>query len=488
MNETQNPSASAHPESGPVEAPAMAATPTPEAAPALPVGAPVGGKQRINALDVLRGLAILLILPANIPTFAQPTDGGMGGSAASGAPAFRDVLAEALVRLVVDQKMVTMLSILFGVGLALQYSRAKTDPVRFGKYYGWRMFLLWGLGILHGTFLWFGDILNTYGTLGLIALLLVDKPDDTLRKWTFGLVGYGVLILSLFTVGAGVMTATGLGRSSPAAPSSPTGIPSQSSALPLAPRAGEASQVERVSNRSPVTPDPNRTARASGQERGQAIGRWIGGLFEREGQVRVYQRGSYLEQLCLRGMYVLIGISGTFWTFGPYSLACFIIGIRLFRAGLFEPTDEALALARKMVVWGLAIGVPFHIAGVGMLLAMPRASIGNLIHWYGILPMALALIGLGVLWTRSGVLSALQLPFQAVGRLALSNYLFQTLVCTTLFYSYGLKLFGRFGRADQLWFVLAIWAVQIPLSMLWLRYREMGPVEMAWRRLAARGA
>jgi len=70
-----------------------------------------------------------------------------------------------------------------------------------------------------------------------------------------------------------------------------------------------------------------------------------------------------------------------------------------------------------------------------------------------------------------------------VGRLALSNYLSQTLVTTFLMYWWGLGYFGDVPRPWQIALVLVIYAVQIPLSVLWLRFYTIGPMEWIWRSL-----
>jgi uncharacterized protein len=71
----------------------------------------------------------------------------------------------------------------------------------------------------------------------------------------------------------------------------------------------------------------------------------------------------------------------------------------------------------------------------------------------------------------------------AVGRTALTNYLMQSIICTTVFYGHGLGLFGRVERIGQIGIVLAVWIVQIAASMLWLRYFRYGPAEWLWRSL-----
>jgi len=74
-------------------------------------------------------------------------------------------------------------------------------------------------------------------------------------------------------------------------------------------------------------------------------------------------------------------------------------------------------------------------------------------------------------------------PLGAVGRLALSNYLLQSLVCTTIFYSYGLGLFGKVGPALGLALTVLIFALQIPLSVWWMKRFRFGPAEWLWRTL-----
>ena len=74
-------------------------------------------------------------------------------------------------------------------------------------------------------------------------------------------------------------------------------------------------------------------------------------------------------------------------------------------------------------------------------------------------------------------------PLAAVGRMALSNYLLQSLICTTIFYSYGLALFGKVGPSLGLLLTITIFLIQIPLSVWWLRRFQFGPIEWLWRSL-----
>ena len=83
----------------------------------------------------------------------------------------------------------------------------------------------------------------------------------------------------------------------------------------------------------------------------------------------------------------------------------------------------------------------------------------------------------------SGALAGLRRRLEAVGRLAFTNYLLQTILCTTIFYGHGLGLFGRVPRAGQVAVVIGVWLLQLFVSPIWLRYFEMGPLEWIWRAL-----
>ncbi|OYR81679.1 hypothetical protein DJ71_13160, partial [Halorubrum sp. E3] len=90
------------------------------------------------------------------------------------------------------------------------------------------------------------------------------------------------------------------------------------------------------------------------------------------------------------------------------------------------------------------------------------------------------LITLFVRWRGEGIVTR---ALAAVGRTAFTNYLLQTVIATTIFYGHGLGLFGYVSRVEAMGIVVGIWAVQVVLSVLWLRYFRFGPVEWVWRTL-----
>ena len=112
--------------------------------------------------------------------------------------------------------------------------------------------------------------------------------------------------------------------------------------------------------------------------------------------------------------------------------------------------------------------------------------LGYQFNYWGSVAVGLAYLAIIMLMVKSGVLRWLQEGLSAMGRMALSNYLAQTLICTTLFYGHGFGLFGRVERWQQLLIALSILTAQMIISVLWLRPFRYGPMEWLWRSLTYR--
>src|SRR5262249_26976478 len=109
------------------------------------------------------------------------------------------------------------------------------------------------------------------------------------------------------------------------------------------------------------------------------------------------------------------------------------------------------------------------------------SSLSWLLNGWGALALALAYLGLLLRWSASGRLPLLQAIFRAVGRMALTNYLMQSVLCGLVFYGYGLGWFDRVNRTQMLLVVLAVWLLELVWSPIWLHFFTMGPVEWLWR-------
>jgi uncharacterized protein len=169
--------------------------------------------------------------------------------------------------------------------------------------------------------------------------------------------------------------------------------------------------------------------------------------------------------------------------------ALMMLGIVLYRSGFLSAAWRARTYALLAV---LATAVGLALTGTGLLRAERAefsgvAMITTWMNWnyfgslFGALGWASAIMLLAQAGRPLWALSALE----AVGRMSLSNYLLQSLICTFIFNGHGLGWFGHLSRV-QLWgVVIAVWATQIALTLLWMRVASVGPVEWAWRSLAA---
>jgi uncharacterized protein len=172
---------------------------------------------------------------------------------------------------------------------------------------------------------------------------------------------------------------------------------------------------------------------------------------------------------------------------GWFAMGRMLIGMGLMKLGVFSA-----ARSRRFYLWmvglGYGIGLPLMVFD-GMELIRHGFSTGYMLHGglfynaFGSLVVALGHVGLLMLIVQSGILGWLTRRLAAVGRMALSNYLTHSIVCTTLFYGYGFNLFGTINRTGLAAIVLTIWIFQLVISPIWLRYFRFGPAEWLWRSL-----
>jgi uncharacterized protein len=167
----------------------------------------------------------------------------------------------------------------------------------------------------------------------------------------------------------------------------------------------------------------------------------------------------------------------------------FLFGLYVGRRRVFHDLTGQLSCIRRMLWWGLALGL----VGEAVYFLLPRLAsvlpawtgVFRLTAWwaFGVPGLCFFYVAVLTLLFRNPAWRGWLAPLGAVGRTALSNYLLQSVICTTIFYSYGLGLYGKVGPALGLALTALIFALQIPLSMWWLRRFRFGPAEWLWRTL-----
>lgn len=394
---------------------------------------PISAAERVDLIDIVRGLALFGILAANMRGFAGPTPAYFDPP--SFWPSMPDRIAQAFIDTFIQGKFVTIFSFLFGVGFAVQLERGEAKGVKIGSIYARRLAILVVFGIVHGTMIWFGDILLPYALIGFLLLLFRRRSDTTLIAWA--VVGQLVPLL-LFSL---------------------AWVYGQISAVPL---------------RSPRTADPAELAR-------------LAALFA-HGSWRAIQEQRVHELVAMN------------WRMFPFFflplMALFLCGALAWRRGFFRPTPGTIGLYRKWMTIGLILGLTGNVVTVAIrwvfhVPQFPPTPLGlcvQLLQVVSVPMLSLGYVCSVIVLCQSEAWRRRLAPFAAVGRMALSNYLMQSIVCTLIFYSYGLGLFGSMGPALLLFPTLLVYATQPVISSWWLARFRFGPAEWLWRSLTYRHA
>ncbi|MCK4660214.1 MAG: DUF418 domain-containing protein [Phycisphaerae bacterium] len=415
-----------------------------------PALCPTARQERYRYLDVLRGIALLGILPANIPFFAIPMTSHEAYWATESG--WREPLAFYMTRFFVEYKFITIFSLLFGVGLALIGQRCLQSGRSFRRLYFRRILALAVFGFLHVLLLWCGDILLYYACGGFIAMWMVNWSPKTLRR-----VGIALLLVPavFMLLVSGMLAVT-------------QDIPEVSDML----------QVIEQRTR-PQSPPPEGFEGMAFVERLKYFGPEL--------EQVVYNRGSFLEIMAIRSVTWIGGLVMFGICFGWRILGLFLLGMALLKSGWFTQPGEHMGKFRKLGIAGFAIGVPIQLLGLvfdaGKVGGYAGDWAAECCQYVGSLGVSAGYIALIAWFFVKLSNTAWHDRFAAVGRSAFSNYILQSILCTSLFYAYGLGLFGMFDRM-QLWtVVLAVWMIMLVVSRPWLTRFNYGPLEWAWRRL-----
>jgi uncharacterized protein len=206
-----------------------------------------------------------------------------------------------------------------------------------------------------------------------------------------------------------------------------------------------------------------------------------------EAEIKLYREAGYWQLVRHRATEVLVTEAiafplFVFWGVGGRML----LGMGLMKLGVFA-AGRSRRFYRGLAVLGYGLGLPLAACGAAELFRHDFRPIdapwGAWLFDLGVVPVALGHAAVVLLVCKAGALSRLAARLAAVGRMALTNYLAQSLICTTLFYGYGLGLFGRLDRVALWRVVLGVWVLQLAYSPAWLRHFRYGPAEWLWRSL-----
>lgn len=380
---------------------------------------------RIQSVDILRGLAVLGILIMNIQSFSMISAAYINPDAYGDLSGINKT-AWMISHILADQKFMTIFSMLFGAGIILFSESVEQKGYLPTRFYFRRLFWLFTIGLIHAYIFWHGDILVTYAACGALAFLF-----RRLSPWVLlalGLIIFSVPSFNYWLFGNSI----------------------------------EMWPPEVVDSLNDV---------------------WAPGADVIESEVNAMQ-GGLQEQLSWRipEAFKMQTFIFLIW-YGWRAFAMMLIGMSFFQIGILSgilSKKEYLILATVT----LPIGILLIFTGITENFAKGwtveySMFFGWQWNYIGSLFVAIAYVAIVMLLSKFFKMSLLA----KVGRLAFTNYLLMTLICSILFYGHGFGLFGSVERSEQLMIVLAIWVLVILFSHYWSKRYYYGPVEWLWRYL-----
>lgn len=397
---------------------------------AAPVLRPVAAGERHLSLDILRGLGVMGILAVNAVGFAQPMSVYMSPELSPHPLVGAEANAWWVVQTFFHYKFVTLFSMLFGVSILL-VGGERSDLAR-GALLRRRLGWLLVIGLIHGLVIWFGDILLLYACTGFLAMLA--------RSWT---------PKRLFTVSLTIIV-----------------LGSVLAAVPMLLLEGAPADMQKQIVAQMAQP-------GGGVNVPTAIKAMQAGLVSAMTE-------NAKSWMTLQSASLIVFV----WRTG----ALMLLGMALFKTGFL--TGKARTWVYALLIALGAAGLVWsgweNSAKLATNFAKPQAmGRFNLAYEFATLPITLGYASLAILLIRSAAVRKLLTPLSRLGQMAFTNYITQSIIMTTIFWSgRGLGLFGELDRV-QLWMcVIAIWVLQLIWSPLWLARFKMGPLEWLWRRLS----
>ena len=387
---------------------------------------PVKAHERIVTLDILRGMALLGVLVVHgnwvfnqLWFFAPENQAALSRFSL-------DAVAYFGIETLFEGKAITIFSFLFGLGIALQMGRAREKGIRVVPFFSRRLAILFVIGVFHAVLLFHGDILIVYAVLGFILLLFRARTDRTLLLWAGGIVMAAVLIFG------GMRWWDAAANVEPAAWS------------------GYRALVENLSSSDVAT----------------VLAANVGLLINR-----------------------ITG--GSIWEIQGVFLAVFLIGMLVGRRRIFENVGVHRNGFRRVRTWGLAVGIPLSIVMAMWSVIIPPEWLDAapwlaMARWvvYIVSPLVLAagyIAAVTLMLHESEAWKRRFSVFAPVGRMALTNYIAQSVMAVLIFYGPGLGLTGQIGPAMALGVTLSLFTAQILWSHWWLARFRYGPLEWLWR-------
>ncbi len=369
-------------------------------------------KKRVKLIDGLRGFSLIGIIIANMLIFQY----GMFGKdqLANYRLLSTDEGAYIWIKIFVESSFMPIFMFLFGFSMIKLTEKLESNGKKIKRHLLRRFILLMTFGVLHSIYVWEGDILFTYGLIGLLMIVFVNRKKKTILIWT-------VTFFSLTTL------------------------------LGLAGANEKWEQPENLN--SYIQKEYN--AYSNG-------GYWEVYEFRNSGEDPFgYPDYVYLLMLLLMPL-----LTSPMFLFGMYAA----------RSGWFSnPEDE-----KRKYIWFIWLFVPTGLVSKSLHYLFPERIWTESIYTIGGPILSVGYIFLFSYFYTKGD-SVIQTLFENVGRLSMTNYFCQSIICTLIFYEYGLGLFGEIGVLNGIFLGILIYLIQIISSHYYLKIWKTGPFEKIMR-------
>ncbi|RUO90737.1 DUF418 domain-containing protein [Corallococcus sp. AB018] len=402
-----------------------------------PSAGPIESAQRVHALDALRGFALLGVFISNSLNWFNGRLFLPKEQALALAASPLELTVNSLFALLIEQKFVTLFTLLFGLGFALQMTRAEGRGTSIVPVYRRRLLVLLGIGLVHMFAIWLGDILTTYALVGFLLLSFRQCSEKTVLVWA---ALFLFVVPTVFSIGQRV-------------------LPVMLDGAAATERAQKATREEDAERRAAFFAGLSSDSVVTSQQANAAYG-WA--------------------SIPNPNRPVLLSII----------LGRFLLGLWAGRRGLLQDVERHRPLLRKLATWGLGVGSVIGLVVLALNLTYRGVtSLPGWLVWMRI-PKDVGILFLGV-----GFAAAFALLFQKerwrkvlgvftpAGRMALTLYLMQSVLSITLYDGWGLGLVGRTPPSLTVVFSLLLFAGQVAFSHWWLARFRFGPVEWLWRSL-----
>ena len=414
---------------------------------------PTTSKERINSLDIIRGIALFGILLMNIvglglyKAYYDPTN--------SGGATGLDLKVWWINNVFFEGTMRGLFSMLFGAGIVLFNSRTINGmpSINVTDAYFRRTLWLLVFGVIHAyLLLWAGEILFPYAVVGLVAYSFRNLNP---RKLVIAGIFFSLCLTAL--------------------------------------NVKDYYKTEKAFTDYTLAIKDKSPTDTLDKENKKVIAEWESIVADKKANPEAFNdlkkeySKSYFSIVWYRS--AIIQIRQSLWVYRMWIWDVFsmvLLGMAFFKNGIFK-AQKTNRYYLTMMLAGYVIGVGINYWETNYIMqhnfSIQSFYLTDITHELGRVPTTIGHIGLIMLFIKSGILPLLQKALAAVGQMAFTNYIMHTIICVTIFMGFGFGMYGKLQRHELYYIVFGIWIFQLILSPVWLKYFRFGPLEWLWRSL-----